>query len=66
MQGIAKTEDQTGVELVDWAISEPVDDEVFIRVSVAGICGSDLNLYRWRETERAQLSAGRMKLPFII
>jgi threonine 3-dehydrogenase len=66
MQGIAKTEDQTGLELVDWAISEPVDDEVFIKVAVAGICGSDLNLYRWRETERAQLNAGRMKLPFII
>jgi threonine 3-dehydrogenase len=66
MQGIAKTEDQTGVELVDWAIPEPVDDDVLIKVTVAGICGSDLNLYRWRETERAQLSAGKMTLPFII
>jgi len=66
MQGVAKTEDQTGVELIECPNPEPVDDEVLIKVSVAGICGSDLHLYRWRETERAQLNAGRMKLPFII
>jgi threonine 3-dehydrogenase len=66
MRAIAKTKNDTGLELMKWADLEPNDDEVLIKVKVAGICGSDLNIYRWRETERAQLAAGRMKIPFIV
>jgi len=66
MWGITKTKNEIGLELMEWPDLEPAGDEVLIKIKVAGICGSDLNLYRWRETERAQLAAGHMKLPFII
>jgi threonine 3-dehydrogenase len=66
MWAIAKTKNETGLELMEWPNPEPVGNEVRIKVTVAGICGSDLNLYRWRDTERANVASGRIKLPFII
>ncbi len=34
------------MELVDYDVPEPEPDEVLVRVSLAGICGSDLHMWR--------------------
>ena len=61
MWAITKTKNDTGVELREWPELEPTEDEVLIKVTVSGICGSDLHLYNWRDTERSQLASGRLK-----
>ena len=57
MRALVKTEkDSPGLELLDVQIPEPGQGELLIKVAVAGICGSDMPIYRgkapWLKTPR--------------
>jgi len=47
MKAIAKTKAQQGLEIVDRNIPQIKADEVLLKVSAAGICGSDLHINEW-------------------
>jgi len=50
-----------GIEITTDAIPEPAPDEVLIKVNIAGICGTDLHIYRWDAWAES-----RVKPPLII
>jgi threonine 3-dehydrogenase len=53
MKALIKDEDREGLELKDIPKPELQPMEVLIEVKTAGICGSDIHLYRWDEQARA-------------
>lgn len=62
IHGIAKVAGEpNGLALVEKQIREPEEGEVRLRVLAAGICGTDLEIYRWP----AWVSS-RMRLPTIL
>ncbi|HHW49322.1 MAG TPA: L-threonine 3-dehydrogenase [Clostridiaceae bacterium] len=61
MKAVKKLNKGKGVEITTAAIPEPGPGEVLIRVKVAGICGTDLHIFKWDEW-----SQKRIKPPVII
>jgi L-iditol 2-dehydrogenase len=50
MRGLAKTAGEAGhVELIDVPDPEPAPDEVLVEVAFAGLCGSDLGIYKFKD-----------------
>ena len=47
MRALRKVTEGPGLELVDIPEPQPGWDDVKIRVKRAGLCGTDLHLYRW-------------------
>ena len=62
MKAIAKTRPAHGVELIEVPVPKPGANELLVKVSVCGICGSDLHIYLW------ELNADRVvtKFPTVI
>ncbi|HVN89448.1 MAG TPA: alcohol dehydrogenase catalytic domain-containing protein [Candidatus Binataceae bacterium] len=62
MKAIAKTRPAHGVELIEVPVPKPGPNELLVKVSVCGICGSDLHIYLW------ELNADRVvtKFPTVI
>lgn len=51
MQALRKTRAAAGLELMDVPVPAPTsDDETLVRVSAAGICGSDLHVDDWHSS----------------
>lgn len=51
MLALRKVRPESGIELVEVPnLVEPSANEVLIRVSAAGICGSDLHVYEWTKS----------------
>jgi len=61
MRSIVKEKEGRGISLITSEIPEPSQDEVLIKVKIAGICGTDLHIYEWDEW-----SQKRIKNPLII
>jgi len=61
MKALVKDKPQKGIILNDVPIPEMKDDEVLIRITSAGICGTDVHIYDWDEWSR-----NRIKPPLII
>lgn len=61
MKVIRKENPGRGITLTTASIPEPGPDEVLIRVKMAGICGTDLHIYKWDEW-----SQKRIKPPVIM
>lgn len=62
MLTLAKTEaKEGGIALIDKAPREPGAGEISMRVEAAGICGTDMQIYKW-----APRMARRMKLPTVM
>ncbi len=55
MRAIAKERPEPGLELVERPTPEIRPDEVLINVKRAGICGTDLHIYKWDEWARARI-----------
>lgn len=50
MQGLAKVAGEHGaIELVEKPIPEPAANEVLVEVGFAGLCGSDLGIYKFKD-----------------
>lgn len=47
MTALAKTSPAPGLKMVEAAIPETGPDDVLIKVRRAGICGTDLHIYKW-------------------
>jgi threonine 3-dehydrogenase len=47
--------DEPGLRLEDVPVPEPGPDEVLIEVHTAGICGTDLHIYRWDDWAQATI-----------
>ena len=47
MKAIAKERPGPGLELVERPVPKIRPDEVLIEVKRAGICGTDLHIYKW-------------------
>ena len=62
MIGVTKTKPEKGVSLEDFPVLQPVGDEVLIKVTLSGICGSDLALYEMDQPETNRW----LSLPIII
>lgn len=61
-RGVAKIEgEHGGLALVDKQVREPGEGEVALKVLAAGICGTDLEIYRW-----PTWVSSRMQLPTIL
>ncbi|MHB9030006.1 MAG: L-threonine 3-dehydrogenase [Candidatus Latescibacterota bacterium] len=61
MQAIVKEKSGPGLTLADVPAPTVGDDEVLIRVRVAGICGTDVHIYDWD-----RWSQGRIRPPLTI
>ncbi len=61
MKAIAKVRPGPGLELVDCPTPEIRPDEVLVEVKRAGICGTDLHIYKWDEWSEA-----RVKPPLVL
>jgi len=57
MRALVKHPDETGLRLDDVPVPDPGPDQVLIRVHSAGICGTDLHIYRWDEWARGTIPA---------
>lgn len=44
---VMKTKPEPGIELRPFRVPEPKADEVIVKVGAAGLCGSDLHIYKW-------------------
>ncbi len=61
MKSLQKRRRGPGLDLVDAPVPAPGAHEALVRVTAAGICGTDLHIYRWDKW-----SAGRIKPPVIV
>lgn len=61
MLAIMKTEPAYGVELVEVDVPKPKENEIFIKVLAAAVCGTDIHIYEWNEYAQS-----RIKPPQII
>jgi len=61
MKVVKKEEPGKGVSITTASVPEPGPEEVLIKVKLAGICGTDLHIYKWDEWSKS-----RLKLPIII
>jgi len=62
MRALCKVEAiEGGIAMRDVAMREPGPDEIRIKVGAAGICGTDMQIYKW-----APRMARRMKLPCVM
>ena len=62
MQALCKTvATEGGIELRDFQPRDPGPDEIRVKVAVAGICGTDMQIFHW-----APRMARRMKLPRVL
>jgi len=58
MRALRKEKPGTGLVMSEAPIVEPADDEVRIRVTKTGICGTDVHIWNWDEW-----AAGRLRPP---
>jgi len=61
MKAVKKDLPGRGISITSAPIPEPGPDEVLIKVNMAGICGTDLHIYKWDEW-----SQKRIKPPVIL
>jgi len=61
MRAVAKERPGSGLELVTRPVPEIGPDEALIRVSAAGVCGTDFHIYSWDKW-----SQGRIKPPLVV
>ncbi len=47
MKAVAKTQPDIGISIIDVAKPKPKQDEVLVEVKACGICGTDLEIYKW-------------------
>ncbi|HUQ50499.1 MAG TPA: L-threonine 3-dehydrogenase [Terriglobales bacterium] len=60
MQAVVKPEPRAGAEIREVPIPKFGDNDVFIRVKVAAVCGTDLHIYDWDPWAQ-----GRIKTPLV-
>lgn len=60
MRALAKTAPTPGLELVEVPVPEAGPGEVLVRVLRAGICGTDLHIYRWDAWASSRVALGRV------
>ena len=49
MKALAKENEGISYKYTDYAVPEPSQGELLVRVIRASICGSDYNLYSWND-----------------
>ncbi|XP_014768421.1 L-threonine 3-dehydrogenase [Octopus bimaculoides] len=52
MEALVKTSEKESFEFKTLDLPEPVGDEALIKIEVASLCGSDINLYKWNEVAK--------------
>jgi threonine 3-dehydrogenase len=60
MRALVKASPGPGCQIADVPVPEPHRDEVLVRVSATGICGTDLHIYRWDPWARAHVHPPRV------
>ena len=60
MRALVKASAGPGCEIADVPVPEPRRGEALVRVSAAGICGTDLHIYRWDPWARAHVRPPRV------
>ena len=60
MKCLLKTTEAAGFELTDIDIPKPSSGELLVKVIKVGLCGSDIQLYKWSGSKF--LSSVRMQL----
>lgn len=60
MKALSKLEPAPGLALAEVPVPSPGPGDLLIRVSAAGICGTDLHIYRWDPWARARLRLPRV------
>lgn len=55
MRALVKHADEVGLRLEQVDVPTPAPDEVLIQVHTAGICGTDLHIYRWDDWARSTI-----------
>ena len=61
MKAVKKDKPERGISLSETAIPAVGPDDVLIKVRMAGICGTDLHIYKWNEWAKH-----RVKIPVVI
>ena len=51
MKCLLKTTEAAGFELTDIDIPKPSSGELLVKVIKVGLCGSDIQLYKWSESK---------------
>ena len=57
MRALVKHPDATGLRLEEVEIPDPGPDDVQIKVTTTGICGTDLHIHRWDDWARSTVPA---------
>ncbi len=57
VRALVKHPDEVGLRLMDVPMPEPGPDQVLIKVSATGICGTDLHIYEWDNWARENIPA---------
>lgn len=57
---MAKTSSRPGCEIVDMPIPTPGPGHVVVRVAAAGICGTDLHIYKWDPWAQSRIRPPRV------
>lgn len=60
MRALCKSEPEAGFRLEEVPVPEPGPGEVLVRVLRAGICGTDLHIYRWDAWAASRVVPGRV------
>jgi len=60
MRALSKTKPTAGLELVEVPVPEAGSGEALVRVLRAGICGTDLHIYRWDAWASSRVALGRV------
>lgn len=60
MRALVKTKPGPGCELVDLPVPTPGSGQVLIRVAAAGICGTDLHIYKWDPWAQSRIRPPRV------
>ncbi len=60
MKALVKTTPGPGCELVELPVPAPGPGEVLIRVAAAGICGTDLHIYKWDPWAQSRIRTPRV------
>jgi threonine 3-dehydrogenase len=60
MRALVKASAGPGCEIADIPVPEPRRGEALVRVSAAGICGTDLHIHRWDPWARAHVQPPRV------
>ena len=65
MKALVKSKSEPGLWLDDIEAPRPGINDVLIRVKRAGICGTDVHIYKWVGSSRVDLQACKLEYSIV-